>query len=69
MFDRTGRWRQSTKASGPSDHLLLSRPLELVPIGEGAELLELQSRKCSPCSARFPDELTGRGRYRAWGII
>jgi hypothetical protein len=69
VFDRTRRRRQSTKASGPSDHLLLSRPFVLVPMGEGAELLELRSRKCSPCSARFPDELTGRGRYRAWGII
>ena len=26
-------------------------------------------RKMLPLLGRFPDELTGRGRYRTWGII
>jgi hypothetical protein len=51
--------------------LFLSRPLVTVPLG--AKLLKVTPKAIDlmldPARRALPRELTGRTRYRAWGIV
>ena len=51
--------------------LLLSRPLVTVPLG--AKLLKVTPKAIdlmlAQLSGALPRELTGRTRYRTWGIV
>ncbi|WP_052954799.1 RHE_PE00001 family protein [Microvirga vignae] len=66
----TQRCRSNSKLPGLVD-LFLSRPLVTVPLG--AKLLQVTPKAVDLMLAQLggalPRELTGRTRYRAWGIV
>lgn len=62
--------RSSSKLPGLAD-LFSPRPLVIVPLG--AKLLKVRPKVVDLMLAQLgrtlPRELTGRTRYRAWGIV
>ena len=61
--------RRSSRLPGLVD-LLLSRPLVSVPLAAKALKCSNQAVEAMlPLLGSIPRELTGRGRYRVWGIV